>query len=1032
MKIPKFLPKRVSGKLALMVVPLVDRCISTSIDANSGRLSWELLTALVLAGAITTTQVVNQKDQVQAAKAKTWLRSIRDKIDKLRVDLGRITSELARRETGNQPTDRQVRNLRLLKRAHHVESSGELRSLAQKLKDRLQLHRARLALREEERSRVKLRRNFSTKCIARYMTPDAEPSNTVGDPLDLKAVRQFWKRIVGIRKAFKSDDGDLQDWASQLRERQVELEALQGVSWEDFEAVLRKAKPWKAPGPDGIHAFWWKSFKSAAKALYGLTSSHLSSGEVLPKWLVTGRVVLIHKSGSQEDPANFRPIACLNTSYKMVTALLASHIGSLTERLSVLPMEQVAIRKGTWGCTHALLLDQAVVADATNQKQKPLHVAWIDYAKAFDSVPHAYLKWLLQCMGVSGPVLSFISGLMDNWSVRYESRNKLGKVSKSALLSIKSGVLQGDSFSPLLFCLAMAPVSHAISRMKVGYTSSAGGRLDSAKFYLSHLFYMDDLKVYCSSAEDLESVLAKVAEVSASISMSVNTSKCAKASHVPKRLGVEGSATGETSLDIRGLTVGSTYKYLGIEQRLGIKPSLAWERAEEKVVSMYKCIWSIDLTFRQKVNASNAILPAVTYVVRNSFKGAGKYTSVLKRAEDLDKRVRSMLVSLGARYRSSSVDRLYLNPSQGGYGLASVYDSVMDATIYAWAYVCTRRDLAKQYALFQALSKRGKRCVLTDATHVLEETGCIVSVDASRSLVRFGELDYADARDLARAVTCAMRTTRNTIRLGAWTSLTLAGKVLRSQIEPYDSFIWLRSGKVSAGVVRNVLAAQEGCLLTRASPGSHAEDSTCRKCGATWETPEHVLSNCTRWLSTLYIERHDAVVRCIHYRCCIMAGLLPPHHTQRVPGVLSNSGFNLYCNHPIQTSAVIRHNKPDIVLYDLANKTAKIIEVAVAWHSRLAKQERTKVNRYTVNGNYEDELQETYPSGDNLFRELVLQGWTTEFIPIIIGTCGEVGLGVKASLKRVFGSEDYAHDCIERMCRSAALGSNRIIKQHLA
>jgi len=149
------------------------------------------------------------------------------------------------------------------------------------------------------------------------------------------------------------------------------------------------------------------------------------------------------------------------------------------------------------------------VADATSQKQRPLHVAWIDYAKAFDSVPHAYLKWLLRCMGVEPKTLQFINGLLDSWTVRYEARNAAGKLAKSARLKIKSGVLQGDSFSPLLFCLAMFSMSHAIKQLGLGYSSSFGERSAAAKFHLSHLFYMDDLKVYSTSATDLEVVLSK-------------------------------------------------------------------------------------------------------------------------------------------------------------------------------------------------------------------------------------------------------------------------------------------------------------------------------------------------------------------------------------------------------------------------------------------------------------------------------------------------------------------------------------------
>jgi len=57
------------------------------------------------------------------------------------------------------------------------------------------------------------------------------------------------------------------------------------------------------------------------------------------------------------------------------------------------------------------------------------------------------------------------------WRIKYEVRTPEGKTERSSYLRIRSGVLQGDSFSPLLFCLAMAPISHAINNIKGQYVT---------------------------------------------------------------------------------------------------------------------------------------------------------------------------------------------------------------------------------------------------------------------------------------------------------------------------------------------------------------------------------------------------------------------------------------------------------------------------------------------------------------------------------------------------------------------------------
>ena len=55
-------------------------------------------------------------------------------------------------------------------------------------------------------------------------------------------------------------------------------------------------------------------------------------------------------------------------------------------------------------------------------------------------------------------------------------------------LDINSGIFQGDSLSPLLFCLALTPLSYELNNTEHGY------KIGEEK--INHLFYMDDLKLY--------------------------------------------------------------------------------------------------------------------------------------------------------------------------------------------------------------------------------------------------------------------------------------------------------------------------------------------------------------------------------------------------------------------------------------------------------------------------------------------------------------------------------------------------------
>ena len=525
--------------------------------------------------------------------------------------------------------------------------------------------------------------------------------------------------------------------------------------------------------------------------------------------------------------------------------------------------------------------------------------------------------------------------------------------------------------------------------------------------------------------------------------MELNVKKCAVTHFTPKRLekasvGVDAETTTGRSINFPMLDGEAIYKYLGMEQKLGLKESEAWDRVAERCYKIASTLWSSDLTFRQKVNTHNSTInPALKYVASCIIKGSGKYASVLERGEATDIKFRKVLKEQKARYKASSVARLYLPTEQGGCGLRSVRDSLEESTIYSWAYLCTKQELRSCLNLFVNMANRSKRNVISDAQSILKTYNIKVVMDETHSNVILDDVRFIDAKTLARHVVLLMRTANDKRRYDEWHDLVLAGRVLRStgSIDPIASFAWLKEGKLSSTAVRNVLAAQEGCLLTKTHPAlaKTSSDTSCRACRKTTETIEHVISSCPKWLANLYVDRHDSAARNIYYKICQKNGLTPPHYTQKVLPVQENDSVKLYWNQPVQTKTIIRHNKPDIIVFDKITKTATIIEFAISWFTGIERQIDIKTNRYCVNGNWEQDLTLPYPIGDNLLRELQTEGWKTAFLPIVIGATGEVLLGLSDEIKDKLGfSSEASNNCIERMQRSAVLGTSRIIKNHLA
>ena len=63
------------------------------------------------------------------------------------------------------------------------------------------------------------------------------------------------------------------------------------------------------------------------------------------------------------------------------------------------------------------------------------------------------------------------------------------EVMQSKLIKIHRGISQGVSLSPLLFCVALIPLTYELNRADYGYQEHGAER------NVSHLLYMDDLKL---------------------------------------------------------------------------------------------------------------------------------------------------------------------------------------------------------------------------------------------------------------------------------------------------------------------------------------------------------------------------------------------------------------------------------------------------------------------------------------------------------------------------------------------------------
>ena len=119
-------------------------------------------------------------------------------------------------------------------------------------------------------------------------------------------------------------------------------------------------------------------------------------------------------------------------------------------------MEQKGCKKGSYGCKDQLLVNKMILEHYRKMKRN-LSTAWIDYRKAFDSVPHSWILKTMQMYKASPTLINFLNHSMSTWKTTMILNYSTVKIVTNPI-SIKNGIFQGDSLSPLLFCLALAPL----------------------------------------------------------------------------------------------------------------------------------------------------------------------------------------------------------------------------------------------------------------------------------------------------------------------------------------------------------------------------------------------------------------------------------------------------------------------------------------------------------------------------------------------------------------------------------------------
>jgi hypothetical protein len=110
---------------------------------------------------------------------------------------------------------------------------------------------------------------------------------------------------------------------------------------------------------------------------------------------------------------------------------------------------------------------------------------------------------------------------MSHWRTRIHVHTE-NKLIETEEIEIQCGIFQRDSLSPLLFCICLIPLTEQLNRLNTGCEEH------KTKTKISHLLYVDNLKLLGKSEEELQKHVQTVTTFSDDIYMEFGLDRCAK------------------------------------------------------------------------------------------------------------------------------------------------------------------------------------------------------------------------------------------------------------------------------------------------------------------------------------------------------------------------------------------------------------------------------------------------------------------------------------------------------------------------
>jgi hypothetical protein len=212
----------------------------------------------------------------------------------------------------------------------------------------------------------------------------------------------------------------------------------------------------KAPGESGIPTEWLRMAEEGKEHLATeIPSSKMGQvilkavQEVFEHGIIpeNQREALVVPIPKRSDPTmtdNYRGISLMEPFTKVLCALVNRRLAAALEATKRLCKEQAGFRRREECTAHVTSLFE--VCGRRTAEKLPTYLMFVDYAKAYDTVPQAGALRKLDRIDVRGKMLDFLKELLRTSALKVRTNGGMSRA-----VSLERGLSQGNAVSGIIF-----------------------------------------------------------------------------------------------------------------------------------------------------------------------------------------------------------------------------------------------------------------------------------------------------------------------------------------------------------------------------------------------------------------------------------------------------------------------------------------------------------------------------------------------------------------------------------------------------